>query len=72
MDGSLSIEVALDERLKIINCKPKWVMQVHSLRVQALAPARSAWTLTERNAAQRRTTVGAPFLPLTAGISRSS
>ena len=25
MDGSMSIEVALDERLKIINCKPKWV-----------------------------------------------
>ena len=25
MDGSLSLEAALDERLKIINCKPKWV-----------------------------------------------
>ena len=24
MDGSLSLEAALDERLKIINCKPKW------------------------------------------------
>ena len=38
MDGSLSLEAALDERLKIINCKPKWVTWVQGLG--CLAPAR--------------------------------